>query len=261
MKKNLFAVVFAFLLWSCTSENNFLPESHVVTKSVSSQEPKIELSSVASFLAMINMDVDLVNEVKQIVDRSIYYGQNETCRFKDLLMPDSSKIFRSNSGQLVLQMEQNFNSGHCSFSKEDLFDYLSTNDVQIYWPYSKSWNSVTLPVITYYSEDERDWNYGYKRVRQADGTIAIDTVIVDGNYMKSNPVWIINRNRTPYEELPNFENGEYVNKSGTLFFSEAYKKNQKKTRDLGGQSVYIGYVNCLNTLDGLWAGGPELKFS
>lgn len=252
-----------FFLLSCSSENDYLSESHVITKGYRGQETQIELSSVASFLTTVNLTIDLVDEVKQVVDRSIYYGQNETCRFKDILMPDSSKIFRLHSGQLISQMEQSFNAFYWPFSKENLFNYLSNNDIQIYWPYSKSWDFATIPVITYSSEDGREWNYGYKRIGQADGTIMIDTVIVDNEYIKSNPVWIINRNRTPYEELPNFENGEYVNKSGTLFFSDAVKKNQKKERDIiiGGQMVYIGYINCLNTLDGLWAGGPELKFS
>lgn len=263
MKKNVFVVILALLLSGCTSENNFSPEPYVVTKSTNSQESQIELSAVASILSMINMNDDLVNDVKQIVDRSIYYGQNETCRFKDLLMPDSSKIFRSSHNQLSLQLEHAFNSCQWSFGKEELFNYLSNNNIQIYWPYSKSWDSVTLPVITYDSGDERDWNYGYKRIERVDGTVAIDTIIVDSDYMKSNPVWIVNRNRIPYEELPDFENGEYVNEYGTLFFSDAYKKNKKETKDLifANQSVYIGYIHCLNSLDGIWGGGPEIKFS
>lgn len=62
--------------------------------------------------------------------------------------------------------------------------------------------------------------------------------------------------------MPHFENGEYINAEGTLFYSEAFEKSQKKIRDieLMGQTAFIGSINCLRTHDGQLAGGPELKF-
>lgn len=263
MKKNLFATLFVILLISCSSENNFLPNSDVVTKSTFLPERPIELSHIALLLATADINIDAINEVKEVVENSIYYGQDETCRFKDLLMPDSSKIFHTTSKKLIQKIEDAVNTKEWAFNKENLFDYLSKNNIQIYWPYSERWDSTTRPIVTYYSNDKNKWNYGYQQILQTDGTIKIDTIIVDENYFKNNPIWIINQNKTPYEDLPNFQRGEYVNKSGTIFFSEAFKKNQKQTKDIImlNTSVFIGYVNCLNSSESKWNGAPELKFT
>lgn len=266
MKKKLFGTILVFLfLMSCSSENDFLsessvlPESSVLTKSA--QNTEVELASVVHLLVEMNLDVDLMKEVKQVVDHSIYYGQDETCRFKDLLMPDSSKIFRTfATSRLMQRMGERLNSFQYSLTKESLFDYLSRNNIQIYWPYSESWDMKNTPVITSYCDDGKEWSYGYKVTRENE-TVKIDTIIVDSNYLKNNTVWVINQNQTSYEELPNFENGEYI-KNGTLFFSEAFKKNQKEVSNYGmlTEGVFIGYINSLNNHDGGLAGGPEFKF-
>lgn len=260
MKKKLFGTILVFLFFmSCSSENDFLSESSVLTKSA--QNAEVELDSVVDLLVEMDLDVDLMKEVKQVVDHSIYYGQDETCRFKDLLLPESSKIFRTSAPSSLMQrLGERINSFQHSLTKENLFDYLSRNNIQIYWPYSESWDMKNTPVITSYCEDGRGWSYGYKVTRRNE-TVQIDTIIVDSNYLKNNTVWVVNQNKTSYEELPNFENGEYI-KNGTLFFSEAFKKNQKAVSGYGmaGQSVFIGYINCLRTHDGGLAGGPELRF-
>lgn len=168
----------------------------------------VENSTVAQLLASIEIDQAIMNEVKIGIDRSVNYGLDEEYRFADMLSPSNSKLCRmGNTSSLIQKMSDKISHSllKSSISSSDFFEYLSQNDIQIYWPYSEDWDGETLPVITFNPENgNEDWNYGYKQVKEADGTISIDTVIVDEVYVTENPVWIINRNETRYENLPDF---------------------------------------------------------
>ena len=100
-----------------------------------------------------------------------------------MLSPSNSKLCRmGQTPSLIQKMSDKISSSllRSSISPSDFFEYLSKNDIQIYWPYSEDWDGETLPVITFNPENgNEDWNYGYKQVKEADGTISIDTVIVD----------------------------------------------------------------------------------
>lgn len=160
----------------------------------------------------------------------------------------TSKLYRlSAKSNLIEKMNIQFNSSQIArkMESDSLFNYLSENDIQIYWPYSQNWDGATTPVITYLSDNNANWSYGYKKIKDKDGSFEIDTLIVNAEYLKNNTVWIINKNNTPYDELPNFEQGEVVNKEGVFFYSEVGKKQMKEKQskgigELAGSSVYIG---------------------
>ncbi|MGM9764280.1 MAG: hypothetical protein ACI3ZQ_09710 [Candidatus Cryptobacteroides sp.] len=71
---------------------------------------------------------------------------------------------------------------------------LSDSDMQIYWPYSGSWNGEDFPVVTFDPESKAEKNVGYKLTVDADGHRGVEEVIVDEALAKDTPVWVINRN-------------------------------------------------------------------
>lgn len=255
------ATVFCFMVASCSNEdldNVSVPDQLPKTKSV---ENVIELSTVAQLIASMEMDQAVMDEIKGGVDRSLSYGLDEEFRFIDMLQPTSSKLFRNtNSLSFVERLKNLLNSSSLAKGAEvnslEILDYLSQNDIQIYWPYSKKWDGKTRPVITYLQEGDKNYKLGYVQ----NGDSQIDTISLNKDFVKNNPVWIINKNNTPYDELPDFENGEFVNKDGVFFYSKKANEwlNKRQSRIGFGSPVYIGEITVYDK-DGI-GGGPELYF-
>lgn len=239
-------------------------DSKIATKSISSDD--VELSTLVNILMSIDMNIDILNEVKQRVEKSIYYGQDETARFVDMINYSSSKLSRSSKASLLIRaLNEKLNvSSDYEMNKEVFFNCLINNNIQVYWPYSKKWDGKTIPTITSKPKNESSWNYGYKQLKDINGCLYIDTVVVNAEYIKDNPVWVINESSTDYKELPDFENGEFV-KDGVFFYSKIGKeslrmKESKSINKPGPFPVYIGTIKVLDTHEGGLAGGPELRF-
>lgn len=56
------------LLLGCSAESDFMSESNVKTKTRFLENDPVELSSVAYLLATMDIDIDLMEEVKQVVN-------------------------------------------------------------------------------------------------------------------------------------------------------------------------------------------------
>ena len=77
----------------------------------------------------------------------------------------------------------------------DFVSELSASGLQIYWPYSDSWDEESLPVITFVPSDGRDSNVGFSSETLPDGSRIIKEMIVDEAYAMSHPVWVVNFNQ------------------------------------------------------------------
>lgn len=257
----LFSICLLMLTSACTKEElEIQPNqtSNILTKSVVKES--VKLTDVAYLIATLDLSQDVLDAIKQGVDRSLYYGQDETFRFRDMLYPDSSKINRLSSSILIDKMKEKMTSINSTIDQKNLFDYLSNENVQIYWPYSKRWDKKSNPVISYCDENE-DWSYGYKVIEQEDGNIYIDTVIVDNDYLKNNIVWVIGKNNTHYDDLPIFEEGEYT-KNGMFYHSDAAMKWNRRQRNWqpNEKSVSIGDILLRETFESGIGKGLELRF-
>lgn len=266
-------IVCLFAMASCSNDDlESVPVSNQTfkTKSVANV---VGLSTIAQLVASMEIDQTVMNEVKIGVDRSLTYGLDEEYRFTDMLRPTSSKLLRTTNNYSFVEKLKNILESSSiveayGLNSSDILDYLSENDVQIYWPYSKAWDGRTKPVITYLLDGDENYRLGYMINESSN----IDTISLDKEFVKTHPVWIISKNNTPYDELPNFENGEYVNKDGVFFYSEvANQWLKEKTREvrtlpgtvpgyMPGSAVYIGSINSKNNHDGGLAGGPEFDF-
>lgn len=103
---------------------------------------------------------------------------------------------------------------------------------QIYWPYSQKWNGSDLPVITFKTKESpllpQDENIGY-RIKEG----FVETVLVNEEYAKQHPVWIINYNPIPYEEYPDFAQQNWVSKIFDWYdFEDYYKEGEILTQKI-----------------------------
>lgn len=259
------AIVSLLTIVSCSNEDLgsvSMPDQNPETKSVNNS---VELPFVAELLASIEIDQSVMNEVKSGVERSLLYGLDEEYRFTDMLKTSSSKLQRSfRSSLLVQKMNDVLSTQQEKFKSDisaiDFFNTLSDNDIQIYWPFSKNWDGHTLPILSCAVNNDELVRFQ----RGMDGCVVIDTIKNTDEYLKNNTVWIVSINETPYDELPNFENEEYINKDGVFFYSEKAKEwlNKSNEKQRGGEAygslpVYIGEVTVYEE-DG--SGGPEVYF-
>jgi len=73
-------------------------------------------------------------------------------------------------------------------------DALAASDTQIYWPYSEEYDGKTLPVITFDPGGDATTNIGYKTRVDASGKRTVEEIIVDEDYARDHPVWVVNNN-------------------------------------------------------------------
>lgn len=253
-----FAMLFPLVIvTSCTNEemNDFQLDKKVQTKAI---EKPIEISDVAQLISMIEIDDEVMNEVKTGIENSCKYGLDEEYRFKDMLNPGESKISRSNNIPILIQrMKAKYEELNLTTSNSDFFNFLVNSDLQIYWPYSDNWNGMDKPIIVCGSKDDK-LVYIFKG-----NSNEIDTIPFTKEFVKQNTVWVISENSTPYDELPNFYKDEFINKDGVVFISRyAAVRMSRNNRIIGSDSgIYLDKINALHSYEGgLSAGGPELNF-
>ena len=123
---NLFIAILLSLVFgtSCTNEeiNEFQPNQKLQTKAI---EKSIEVSDVAQLISMVEIDDEVMNEVKTGVENSCKYGLDEEYRFTDMLNPDESKISRSiNIPILIQRMKAKYEELDLETLNSDFFDLL-----------------------------------------------------------------------------------------------------------------------------------------
>lgn len=256
-----FIAVLSLGLYACSnSDEPMAPQS-----SLKSSDNNVSENSenIAQLMASITLTKEIVNEVFSATQNGIENGIEESYYFADVLSEDatakSASRASSESQKSFLGRELRSALRKTRSHSQIDADLLQYGDYQIYWPYSEDWDGETQPVITYVPKDENQlWNYGYKQTDNG-----IETVIVDEKYMESNPVWIINKADFSYDELPNFNNGEYVKNGISYCPRKVVKKetsnqtNSTRASGLPVYTVYLGKLMSEHQYDKVWSGGSE----
>lgn len=260
--KNLLLVgvaVSTLFMVSCNNElesNLSNAESKLQTKVI---EKSIEVSDVAQLISMVEIDDEIMNEVKMNTEYSRKYGLDEEYRFTDMIKPNESKIYRSDhESALIRKMRIEYENQNSNELCSNFFESLANTDIQIYWPYSENWDHSEKPIIVYGSEDGK---FVYQ-IKKDNNKCLIDTISISDKYLKENTIWIISMNNTSYEELPDFYNNEFVNKDGVVFLSKyaSEKMNENRMSRKAEVGVYLDKIEALHSFEGGLAGGPELQF-
>ena len=172
----------------------------------SNEETKVELKSVAKVLSDISLQDSHLAEVYEAVTSSAQNGYDEEYMMKNLFSTPGLGVgdketkavhYESPLKDLIIR---HLHEEYATKSASEVMDpdtfvqFLTSSDIQIYWPYSESWDGKTFPIITFDPENGKDVNEGYELVTDQDGNRHVRTVIVDEEMARSRPVWVVNRN-------------------------------------------------------------------
>ena len=99
---------------------------------------------------------------------------------------------------------------------------LSDSGLQIYWPYSEDWDGKSMPVITFNPDDAASGtavrlpdgsNVGFLREQLPNGAWIVKEVVVDEEYARDHPVWVVNRNEDASYLTPQMVEALYPERS------------------------------------------------
>ncbi len=219
----------------------------------------VSLKDVAKLFSSLPIGTEQMTEVHDAALSSAENGYDEEYLMKDLFTAPGSGVG-----------DQGTKAGSYSRPLRDLLreavkgtkasgdsglqwlDSLSVSDVQIYWPFSESWDGKTLPVVTYDPGDFATSNVGY--ALRADGTV--QTVMVDEQMAMERPVWVMSRN-TDAEfkslELRRREDPSWGNGGGDIIV----RPSSTSSEDGGIKTLLLRSFKTLRQYDNWFAGASE----
>lgn len=203
------AVGAALLVSSCdrVEQQPCSSAEHVAAEGAS---PDISASNMARMISELPLTISQVREVFDGVSASSANGYDEEYTFADMVSRPGSgvgdELLRTRSvTEYPDPLRELFSSApEATATRSGSFlDALSASGLQIYWPYSEDWDGETMPVVTFNPEDEpsfskrmvaSDSNVGYLREQLPGGSWIVKEILVDEEYARTHPVWVINRN-------------------------------------------------------------------
>ena len=200
--KNLIIALAAtlFLFFSCDDVSR---EEMLSSNGTTDSEMILQVTpeSVARMLSNLPLTLAQISEVKKAVDASSANGYDEEYPFSLVFsspgtgVGEDPNITKATDGPLSLgNLIRERVSGSATRS-DDFIGELASSDLQIYWPYSDSWDEKSAPVITFVPSDGRESNVGFYSETLPDGSRIVKEIMVDEAYAMSHPVWVVNFNQ------------------------------------------------------------------
>ena len=234
MQKHLSSVAFVLLLSGALACEKL--DDNIDTHSKGDAADSVTLDQVARILSELPLEKQHLEEVRAAVQTSSSNGYDEEYTMRDLFadpgrgvgddrLPskNGARQFQSPLRDLIEQYVRSSVPTRTTSSDapdpDRFLDALMSSDVQIYWPFSDSWDGAQMPVITFDPEDGSDANVGYRLVEGEDGSISVEELIVDEDRAKEVPVWVVNRNSDAEHtslELFRRQNPDWGNGGGTV---------------------------------------------
>ena len=152
----------------------------------------------AELLSVLPLGAEQMAEVHTAATASAGTGYDEEYRMRDLFAQPGAgvgdtlactKAYARPLRDLLREAVRARTKASGGFP-ESWLDSLASSDVQIYWPFSESWDGRQLPVVTFDPGDYTERNVGY--ALRADGSA--QKVMVDEQMAREQPVWVVNRN-------------------------------------------------------------------
>ncbi|MBB2951645.1 MULTISPECIES: hypothetical protein [unclassified Sphingobacterium] len=188
-------------------------------------------SEMGRIIANSVFDSKIVQEVYTNTKLSLSLGLDETFYLKDIVN-DVKKINKNIKSDLFISLiNENLQNSPVSSKQanskglagtsgiDKLKILLNEADYQIYWPYVEDWDGKEKPAIVFIDETNENNDKIAALIPLKDNPVKFDTIIVDEDYAKKHPVWVLSKKSDlSYSEIPALASGERT--KGNVYFSE-----------------------------------------
>ena len=245
------------------------PDKHVKDE----DSTYVGLEEVAELLALIPLKSSHVNEVHDAVTSSSGNGYDEEYTMKDLferpgagvgdLEVRSGTIYENPLRDLIKEHVYGMaatRSADDGVDPDRFLEELMSSDIQIYWPFSDSWDGEGMPIITYDPEDGSDKNMGYRLVVNDDGSRSVESLVVDEALAEAEPVWVVNRNSDAgYAtlEMLRREDPDWGEGGGTIIVRPSCPETLKTRAEVPVKSLILKDFTMNRSYDTWFAGASE----
>ena len=245
------------------------PDKHVKDE----DSTYVGLEEVAELLALIPLKSSHVNEVHDAVTSSSGNGYDEEYTMKDLFERPGAGvgdldvrhgiIYENPLRDLIKEHVYGMaatRSGADALDPDRFLEELMSSDIQIYWPFSDSWDGEGMPIITYDPEDGSDKNMGYRLVVNDDGSRSVESLVVDEALAEAEPVWVVNRNSDAgYAtlEMLRRENPDWGEGGGTIIVRPSCPETLKTRAEVSVKSLILKDFTMNRSYDTWFAGASE----
>ncbi len=171
-------------------------------QSVEASQGASSLQEVALMLSSLPLGREQMDEVHSAVMASSSNGYDEEYTMKDLFDSPGSGVGDQAAGtkagleyqrplrdlirQYLSEKHQTKAGGDDPAAVEQYIQEMIDSDIQIYWPFSDSWDGKEKPVITFNPGTDAEANIGY--------TLDGERVEVSEAVARERPVWVVNVN-------------------------------------------------------------------
>lgn len=254
-------------------------------KHVADADPEyIELEEVAEILSLLPISVAQLSEVHTAVSSSSENGYDEEYTMVDLFSSPGAGVgdeytksvehYDNPMRALIENLVRDLSTGQMKstgmnlnvfstierLGAETFLKSLSSSDMQIYWPFSESWDGSQMPIITYDPEDGSDSNIGYRLSIDDNGSRKVEEVIVDEEMAKQCAVWVVNRNDDAMYtslEMLRREDPDWGEGGGAIIVKPDKIREQTKTGDTPLRSLVLRDFTMKRNYDPWFAGASE----
>ena len=245
------------------------PDKHVKDE----DSTYVGLEEVAELLALIPLKSSHVNEVHDAVTSSSGNGYDEEYTMKDLferpgagvgdLEVRSGAIYENPLRDLIKEHVYGMAAtrpGADVLDPDRFLEELMSSDIQIYCPFSDSWDREGMPIITYDPEDGSDKNMGYRLVVNDDGSRSVESLVVDEALAEAEPVWVVIRNSDDGSatlEMLRREDPDWGEGGGTIIVRPSCPETLKTRAEVSVKSLILKDFTMNRSYDTWFAGASE----
>jgi len=162
------------------------------------------LAEIACMLSSLPLEIQHLQEVYDAVSASSENGYDEEYTMRNIFASPGAgvgdnltkKVSSTYDNPLRNLISQYYQQQAGTKGGENVIqaDDLPDSGCQIYWPYHKNWDGVTLPIITFDPGGNQSVNVGYEIIEGENGVRSVQKVMVDEATALNRPVWVVNTN-------------------------------------------------------------------
>lgn len=169
--------------------------------------PDINAGDMALMLSELPIGMEQLKEVHSAVSSSSENGYDEEYLMRDIFLNPGAGVGSAGTkaGSYVTEnpmkslIEDYLRSRVMTKGgdEEELASYideLTGSGLQIYWPFSDSWDGKTMPLMTFDPGTDSQSNEGYEVFVDAAGQRRVKKVMITESMARERPVWVVNSN-------------------------------------------------------------------